>query len=133
MNFSRHTRVLLAIASGATLALSFPNYNISLLAWVAVGLLVLASLGVTPTEAPLYGFLHGLVFYPLCLPWIDTVMRQYGNVDRWTAAGILGLLTVVLALFTAFFSWAIALSSRKGGTLACVLAPFLWVASRLCN
>jgi apolipoprotein N-acyltransferase len=127
MNFSWHTRVLLAIASGAALALSFPNYNISLLAWVAVGLLVLASLGVTPTEAPLYGFLHGLVFYPLCLPWIDTVMRQYGNVDRWTAAGILGLLTVVLALFTAFFSWAIALSWRKGGTLACLLAPFLWV------
>ncbi|HWW51649.1 MAG TPA: apolipoprotein N-acyltransferase [Verrucomicrobiae bacterium] len=128
MNFSWHTRVPLAIASGAALALSFPNYNFSLLAWVAVGWLVLASLGAPPAEAPLYGFLHGLVFYPLCLPWIDTVMRQYGNVDPWSAAGILGLLTIVLALATAFFSWSIAFTSSKGGRLACLLAPFLWVA-----
>src|ERR1700676_899808 len=132
MNFSWHTRVLFAIASGAALALSFPNYNLSLLAWVAVGMLVLASFGVRLIEAPLYGYVHGLVFYPLCLPWIDTVMRQYGHIDPWTAAGILGLLTAVFALFTAVFSWGIALASGKGASAngkasACLLAPLLWV------
>ena len=128
MNFSWHTRVLFAIASGAALALSFPNYNLSLLAWVAVGMLVLASFGVPLIEAPLYGYVHGLVFYPLCLPWIDTVMRQYGHIDQRSAAGILGLLTMVAALFPAIFSWGVALASSRGRTLPCVLAPFLWVA-----
>jgi apolipoprotein N-acyltransferase len=127
MNFSWHTRVLLAIASGAALALSFPNYNLSLLAWVAIGMLVLASFRVRLIEAPLYGYVHGLVFYPLCLPWIDTVVRQYGHVDPWSAAGILGLLTMVAALFTAIFSWGVALASNKGRALPCVLAPLLWV------
>src|ERR1700689_4503504 len=107
MNFPRHTRALLAIGSGAALALSFPNYHLFLLAWVPVGMLIVSSVGAGLVEAPVYGFLHGPVFYPLCLPWIDTVMRQYGSIDPWTAAAILGLLTVVFALFTAVFSLGI--------------------------
>src|ERR1700684_3190943 len=87
MSFSWHTRVLLALASGAALALSFPNYNLRLLAWIAIGLLVLASYRARPAVAPLYGFLHGLIFYPICLPWIDVVVQQYGNVGPWTSAG----------------------------------------------
>jgi apolipoprotein N-acyltransferase len=133
MNFPRHTRALLAIGSGAALALSFPNYHLFLLAWVAIGMLILSSLGAGLAEAPLYGYLHGLAFYPLCLPWIDTVMRQYGSVDPWTAAAILGLLTAVFSLFTAVFSWGIALASgkvvsAKRTASACLLAPFFWVA-----
>ncbi len=71
MSFRWHTRALLALGSGAALALSFPNYNLSLLAWISVGMLVLASCGARPLASPLYGFLHGLVFYPIGLPWID--------------------------------------------------------------
>ena len=115
------------------MALSFPNYNLSLLAWPAVGLLMLAAFGVRPRAGLLYGFVHGVVFYPLSVPWIDTVMHQYGNVGSWTAAGILGLLSVAFALFPAVFGWAIALVSDKlpmgkNWKLVCVLAPFLWVA-----
>ena len=120
-------RSLLALASGAALALSFPNYNLGLLAWVSVGLLVVASAAERPRVAPLYGFLHGLVFYPLSLPWIAVVMRQYGNVDPWTSAGILGLMGIAGGIVCSFFSWGVALASRKGKVLACVLAPVLWV------
>jgi apolipoprotein N-acyltransferase len=127
MKFTRLTRVLLAVASGAALALSFPDYNLWPLAWIAVGMLVLASAGARPGESPLYGFLHGLVFYPVCVPWIDTVMRQYGNLDPWTSAGILGLMAVAGGLLCSLFSWGVARASRKSAALACVLAPFLWV------
>lgn len=120
-------RVLLAAASGAALAVSFPNYNLSLLAWVSLTLLILASQGARPLEAPLYGFLHGLVFYPVCLPWIDTVMRQYGNVGPWTSAGILGLIAIAGGIVCSVFSWAMAVTSRRSLALACGLAPFLWV------
>ena len=104
MNLSWHTRALLALGSGAALALSFPNYNLSLLAWLSVGMLVLASCGARPLASPLYGFLHGLVFYPIGLPWIDVVMQQYGDVDPWTSAAILGLIGIAGGVICSVFS-----------------------------
>ena len=65
-----HASLLLALASGAAFALSFPNYNLALLAWISIGLLVLASYQARPAVAPLYGLLHGVVFYP-DLPAMD--------------------------------------------------------------
>lgn len=132
-NFPWYVRLLLAMASGIAMALSFPNYNLPLLAWVAVGLLIVAVFGARPRAGLFYGFVHGVVFYPLSVPWIDTVMRQYGNVDALTAAGILALLSVAFAIFPAVFGWAVALASTRlrpgrNWVLACLLAPFLWVA-----
>jgi apolipoprotein N-acyltransferase len=127
MNFRWHTRALLAVGSGAALALSFPNYNLSLLAWISVGMLVVASCDARPTLSPLYGFLHGLAFYPICLPWIDVVMRQYGNVDALSSAGILLLIGIAGGMVCSLFSVSLALASRRSKALACLLAPFLWV------
>src|ERR1700693_2010630 len=126
MNLPRYARVLLAIGSGVALGLSFPNYNLYLLAWIAMGMLVLASAGAPLKEAPLYGFLHGQVFYPVCLPWVDTVMRQYGNIDPWISAAFVGLIGFIGGLICATFSTGVALASRKSKLLACALAPFLW-------
>lgn len=128
MNFSWHTRLLLALASGAALAVSFPNYDFALLAWISVGLLVLASFRARPVIAPLYGVLHGLVFYPVCLPWIDVVVQQFGGVGPWTSAGLIALIAVAGGMICAVFSWGIALASRKSTLIACALAPCLWVA-----
>jgi apolipoprotein N-acyltransferase len=108
MNFSRHTRVLLALSSGVALGLSFPNYNLSLLVWFAIGLLVLASSGARPIEAPLYGFLHGLIFYPVCVPWVATVVRQYGGLDIWSAAGFVGLIGLIGGLICSMVSLGVA-------------------------
>jgi apolipoprotein N-acyltransferase len=127
MNFRWHTRALLALGSGAALALSFPNYNLWLLAWIALAMLVLASCGARPVLSPLYGFLHGIVFYPVCVPWIDVVMQEYGNVDPWSSAGILGLMAIAGGIVCSFFSLGVALASRRSKALACALAPFLWV------
>ena len=128
MNLPRYARVLLAIGSGAALGLSFPNYNLWPLAWVALGMLVLASSGAKLKEAPLYGFLHGQVFYPVCLPWVDTVMRQYGNIDPLISAAFVGLIGFIGGLICTMFSTGVALASRKSKLLACALAPFLWTA-----
>ena len=131
MNFPWYTRALLAAASGVTLALSFPNYNLAFLAWISIGLLILASAGASGRQSPLYGFIHGLAFYPVGLPWIDTVMHQYGNVDPLSSAGLLLLLAATFGLLLTIFSWGVGRASRKSVELACVLAPFLWVALEL--
>src|SRR3984885_264424 len=128
MNFSWHTRLLLALSSGAALALSFPNFNLPLLAWISIGLLVLASFRARLAVAPLYGLLHALVFYPLCLPWIDVVVQQFGGVGPWTSAGLVALIAVAGGVICAVFSWSVALASRRGAWIAFALAPCLWVA-----
>jgi apolipoprotein N-acyltransferase len=128
MNRPWHIRMLLALASGLTLALSFPNFNLSLLAWISVGLLVLASVGARPIIAIACGFLSALVFYPVSLTWMDVVMRQYGDVGMWTSASILALVGVAGGIIAAIFTLGVALASRKGPLFACALAPFLWVA-----
>src|ERR1700746_1339319 len=128
MTSSRQTRVLLALGSGIALAVSFPDYNLPLLAWVSIGMLVLASIGAPPREAPLYVCLHAFVFYPVFLPWIATVMRQYGNVDPWLSAGILSLFGIAGGIIWSTFSMSVAfVARRRGVALACVLAPFFWV------
>lgn len=128
MKHSRNTRVLLALGSGVSLALSFPDYNLPLLAWFSIGMLVLASVGAPPREAPLYGFLHAFVFYPICLPWIATVMNQYGSVPPLLSIGILSLFGIAGGIIWSTFSMSVAyVARRKGAGLACVLAPFFWV------
>jgi len=93
---------------------------------MAMGMLVLASVDAPLKEAPLYGFLHGQVFYPVCLPWVDTVMRQYGNIDPWIAAAFVGLIGFIGGLICTIFSTGVALASRRSKFLACLIAPFLW-------
>src|ERR1700733_15110214 len=126
MNLPRYARVLLAIGSGVALGLSFPNYNLYLLAWIAMGMLVLASVGAPLKEAPLNGFLHGQVFYPVCLPFVDSVMKLYGILGPWVAAGFVGPIGFRGGLSCTIFSTGLALASKKSNFFACLLAPFLW-------
>ncbi|HKV28813.1 MAG TPA: apolipoprotein N-acyltransferase [Candidatus Acidoferrales bacterium] len=127
MNLSRPVRFLLAIGSGVALSFSFPNYNLPLLAWIAVAMLMLASLGARTREAALYGFINGALFYPLSVPWIDTVMQQYGNISPLASAGILALMTLAGTLFPLAFAAFVSRAGKRSMVMACVLAPFLWV------
>jgi apolipoprotein N-acyltransferase len=128
MNLPRYVRVLLALGSGAALGFAFPNYNLPLLAWISLAMLIVASSGVRLREAPLYGFLHGQVFYPVVLPWVETVMRQYGNISPWISAAFVCAIGTFGGLFCMIFSTGIAAASRRSKLLACVVAPFLWTA-----
>lgn len=127
MNLRWHTRALLAAGSAVALGLSFPNYNLSLLAWLSVGMLILASVGARPAESLAYGFIHGQLFYPVCLPWIAVVIKQYGDVDPWTSAGVVALIGFAGGIIWSTFSFSIAWTARRSKLLACVLAPFFWV------
>jgi apolipoprotein N-acyltransferase len=128
MNLRWSTRLVLALVSGLLLALAFPKFHFTVLAWIALVPLFVASFRARRMEAALYGFLHGGVFFLLSVPWMDTVMREYGNVPALAAAGILGLVIFICSLFTAAFAILVAHWSQADEARACVLAPFLWVA-----
>jgi len=124
-------RVALSLVSGLALALAYPNYNLPLLGWVSVAGLLYACIGASVAEAALCGFCYDAVYYGVSIPWVATVLQQYGPMPLWLAAGIFALLVIALSLFCAAFAGMFAWMARRSLPLALVAAPFLWVAMEL--
>ena len=122
-------RLLVALASGIFLALAFAPHDLSLLAWFAPAALILVSLDARPWVAFLGGFLHGVGFCAVSLPWIYTVMRVHGGLNPAEAAGVMALLTLAFSLFPGSFAWSVRQVSQKSMARACLAAPFLWVTT----
>jgi apolipoprotein N-acyltransferase len=112
-------------------ALAFPNFNLPPLAWIAIAVLIIASLEGGLVEAALRGFLFGVAFYLFSTPWIYTVMHQYGPLPPWEAGGVMALMILAASpyfvAFTVFLTWI----ARRDKNLAIFAAPFLWVALEL--
>ena len=125
----RAQRVLLSLGAGLALALAFPDYNLPLLGWVSVAGLMAASLDAKLGEAALCGLLYGGMFYSFSLPWIYTVLRQYGPLTAGQALGATALLVIATSLFCSSFAVALAWISRRSAGLAMLAAPFLWVTT----
>ena len=128
MNLSKTVRLLLALASGVALALAYPLFNMPLLGWTAPALLILAALGARPRFAFLLGLLQGAVYNALSIPWIYTVLRQYGPLTVVQGVAVFGLLVLTASLFHAAFAAVIAWMSETCVKRACLAAPLLWVA-----
>jgi apolipoprotein N-acyltransferase len=124
-------RPALSLASGLAMALAFPNYNVPLIGWVSVAGLLYASVGASLGQAALCGFLYGMGYYTLSIPWVYTVMQQYGPLPVWQASGVFVLLAMALSVFNAFFSVLVAWLARRSMPLALIASPFLWVAVEL--
>ena len=129
MNVSRTVRLLLALASGVSLALAYPAFNISFLGWISPALLIIAVLGERPGFAFLLGSLQGAAFYGLSLPWLYTVMRQYGPLPVIQAGAVFLLVVIITSFFHAAFAAVIAWVGRTSPEKACLAAPFIWVAA----
>jgi apolipoprotein N-acyltransferase len=129
---------VLALVSGALLALSFPRFGHPAFAWIALVPLLVALTGWKGSDAlrgqpPLRAFLLGLtsgfVYFTGTLYWTGTVIRTFGGVPLPVA--VLGV--CLLALYQGFFPALFALiSSRlfaRGGLGALLLAAPAWVAT----
>jgi apolipoprotein N-acyltransferase len=127
MNLSRTVRLVLALASGVALALAFPLYNLPLFGWIAPALLILAVLGESARFGFFAGLLQGAVYYGMSLPWLYTVLRQYGPLSVIQAGGVFALFLAATSLFHAAFGAAMAWLGNSSPERACLAAPFLWV------
>ena len=96
------TNLLLSILTGILLTLSFPKFNFSFLAWIALVPLLIVTYNTRPKTAFLFGLIAGVITYCGILYWI---------VPTFTAAGeprILGifcllLLAIYCGLYVAVF------------------------------
>lgn len=107
-------QLILTVISAILLVLSFPNFNIEILAWVGLVPLLFAIEGQSPKKTFLLCYLFGVIFFLGTIYWLVHVTLP-------------GMIAVVLyqALYFGLFGWVIS-KVRKGWSLAFV--PAAWVA-----
>jgi apolipoprotein N-acyltransferase len=132
---ARRYATLSALAA-LLLVLSFPDFNLWQLAWVAlVPLLVAVALVERPRQAFVLGWLAGILFFYGSCWWLTHSMIHYGGLPRPLAYALLVPVVVIVGLFPATFAFALARLCARWGVYMLVAAPPLWAAAewaRLC-
>jgi apolipoprotein N-acyltransferase len=127
-------RTALALLSGLLLALSFPKFGHSVLAWVSLAPLMVALVlavrsGATSWHSFRLGYVAGLVYFCGTLYWLAQVMAQYGGLSQ-IVAGLLAFgLAAWLSVFVALFAWLTGNALRRHGMAGLWLAPCFWVST----
>lgn len=117
---------LLALLTGVLLALSFPNADLSVLAWFAFVPLLLAIARKSPARAFRLGLMSGLTAYGGIFYWLNIVMIHYGKLPWSVSVSLFLLFTTYLSLYVG----VIAALVRKGeiaGISPLFSLPVLWV------
>jgi apolipoprotein N-acyltransferase len=112
------SRLLFSCASGVLLALCFPNFSILPLLPVALIPLIAALDGARPKQAAFLGYVFGLVFWTLTIPWIAYTVFRFGGVP-WPVAGLAlalaaAICAVPFAVTGLLYAWV---SPRSGAGL----------------
>ena len=119
----------LAATSAAFLILSFPNFELALLAWIAfVPLLLAIARRPSPIRALMLGWAMGTVFFYVSCYWLTYSMIHYGGLPTVLAYLLLIPAAVVIGIFPGIFASLMALAFQKWGHLAVLLAPIFWPA-----
>jgi apolipoprotein N-acyltransferase len=109
------SRLLFSLASGVLLALCFPNFSVLPLLPVALISLVAALDGAPPKRAAILGFVFGLAFWFVTIPWIAYTVHRFGGVS-WIVAALALVLTAAIcavpfAVMGLLYAWVAPRSS----------------------
>ncbi|MBL8190487.1 MAG: apolipoprotein N-acyltransferase [Acidobacteria bacterium] len=127
-NLLRHSAM--AVLSAVLLLLSFPNFELDYLAWVALApLLSVLAQGVSLRRAAALGWLTGVLFTFFAENWIAHSMVYFGGVATVIAYAVAFFFASVLALFPALFAVVMAWLVKRWGWFAVAFAPVVWVAT----
>jgi apolipoprotein N-acyltransferase len=121
-------RLVFGALSGAALSFSYTGFYLSIYSWVCVGILLIVLFGARPKIAFACGALHGLFFVLTSVPWIATVLSVHGGLSTAGGWGVLFLIAGAWGILTGSFAWIVNRLSQRSVALACIGAPFVWVA-----
>ncbi len=119
---------LLPGLSGILLALSFPDFDLEWLAWIALIPFLWSLRGTAPSRAAFLGFVSGFTFFLGTLYWIFNVLTQYGHLPTSIGIFLLILLISYLALFFSAFAFLVRWVREKSEIPIILYAPLLWVS-----
>lgn len=120
--------LLLALLSGALIALSFPLPGIAPLIWIALIPLLIALEGQTPAAGFRLGFITGFAAYGGLLYWVTIVMTDYGKLPWLISVALWWCLAAWLAAFYGLTAWAAVLGKQQGCKWV-LLFPLAWVGA----
>ena len=120
--------ILLSVLSGILLILSFPNFDLEVLAWFALVPLFYSIEGKGLLHAFSLGFLTGFVSFLGILYWIIVAVHTYGNVPLVLSGLILLLLVMYLSLFIGAFTFLTRFIQIRSGLRTILFTPLLWVS-----
>ena len=130
---------LLALLSGALLALSFPRYGHPAFGWIALVPLFVAlsgwdgRAGRTPGQparrAFALGLTTGVVYFVGTIYWTSAVVQQFGGLPLPLALVSMLLLAIYLGLFPAIAAMIVGRLVARAGASALLLAAAPWVAT----
>ena len=120
--------ILLSFLSGILLILSFPNFDLEILAWFALVPLFHSIEGKGLYHSFILGFLTGIISFLGILYWIIVAVHTYGNIPLIPSAIILLLLVGYLSLFIGAFTYLTRFIQIRLEFRSILFAPILWVA-----
>jgi apolipoprotein N-acyltransferase len=117
-------------ASALLLIFSFPNFELYLLAWIAlVPLILVVAQRPSPLRAFILGWATGSVFFYATCYWLTYSMIHYGGLPTALAYLLLIPAALVVGIFPGLFALMVALAIRNWGHWAILSAPVFWTAS----
>ncbi len=126
---SRFARFLFALASGALLALAFPNASIPLFAFVALAPMIAAVLRArTWKEALLLGAAGYAVTWLINVPWVMHVMVRYGGLSMPVGVALYIALALLMSLYGSLFAFAVWRMRALPPAAFWFLVPAAWAA-----
>ncbi len=122
------TRAALVVASGLALALAFPKFDLSLLAWVAFVPLFYAIEGEALAGVFGWAWLQGLACQVASLYWVVITLNTFAGVNVVLAVFPLLLLAGVVAIYGAVAIWAGEFVARRLRVPMVATVPVAWAA-----
>ena len=124
-----HIRNLaLSALSAILLSLSFPGYDIEVLAWLSLLPLFLIIKGGSTRNAFLWCWFSGTLFFFITVNWVIKTMNNYGGIPLWVSLLILLLLSLYLGLYFGVFGLLTRYVIAKTALPLPCVAPLLWVS-----
>lgn len=121
-------RIILSVVSGILLALSFPKYDLYLIAWVAIVPLLYCITDVTLKQSCIYGFICGFIFSNFAFSWFfSDFLLEYSRVPLYTNFLTYLALSIYFAAYFGVFTAIINILSRTMKLAAYLLSPFIFV------
>ncbi len=125
--------IVLALLSGALLALSFPKFGHPAFAWIALAPLMVAvgHRRQPPRRAFFLGLLTGAVYFSGTLYWLVETMTTFGGLSTPLAMFAAAMLIAYLSLFPAAFAVIQSRLVNTMGRVALLAGPAIWVATEM--
>jgi apolipoprotein N-acyltransferase len=119
-------RIGLSVLSGVALGLSFPKFDLNLLAWVAFIPLLYSIDGESLRATFIYGWIAGFACYIVSLYWITITLNTFAGLPVVIAILPMLLLSGILAIYTGAALWASAFTAARTRISMVVALPVIW-------